>query len=62
MKMAISLFYGMNQYVTPQTARQTLGVSDHALKNWDSQGLIKTIKTPGGRRLYDISSFATKQN
>jgi predicted site-specific integrase-resolvase len=52
----------MNQYVTPQIARKTLGVSDHALKNWDAQGLIKTIKTPGGKRLYDISSFVTKQN
>jgi len=50
----------MSHYVTPQAARQALGVSDHSLKNWDAQGFIKTIKTPGGKRLYDISAFISQ--
>jgi predicted site-specific integrase-resolvase len=28
-----------------------------ALRLWDEQGLIKTIRTPGGMRLFDISSI-----
>ena len=51
----------MNHYVTPQIAQQTLGISAHALKNWDAQGFIKTIKTPGGKRLYDLSTFISSQ-
>ena len=45
----------MNSYVTPKTAREMLGVSNNALKEWDSKGLLTTIRTPGGKRLYDIT-------
>jgi predicted site-specific integrase-resolvase len=45
----------MNHYVTPKTAREILGVSNNALKEWDAKNLIKTIRTPGGKRLYDIA-------
>lgn len=51
----------MSNYVTPKTARQRLGVSDNALKDWDAKNIIKTIRTPGGKRLYDISYFNTKE-
>ena len=50
----------MNQYVTPKTMREQFGVSNNTLKEWESRGLINTIRTPGGTRLYDISTF--KQN
>ena len=53
------VFKFMSNYVTPKTARQKLGVSDNALKEWDAKGIIKTIRTPGGKRLYDISCFNT---
>jgi predicted site-specific integrase-resolvase len=57
--LCIKLLNPMSNYVTPKTARQRLGVSDNALKEWDSKGIIKTIRTPGGKRLYDISCFNT---
>lgn len=47
----------MSNYVTPKTARQRLGVSNNALKDWENNGTIKTIRTPGGKRLYDITSL-----
>jgi predicted site-specific integrase-resolvase len=47
----------MNKYVTPKTMRDTFGISNNALKAWEANGSIKTIRTPGGKRLYDIDTF-----
>ena len=52
----------MSQYVTPKTMRDTYGVSNNALKKWENNRLIKTIRTPGGKRLYNIQSFDHEQN
>ena len=27
------------------------------LRNWDREGKIKTIRSPGGKRFYDVKSF-----
>ena len=34
-----------------------LGIKEGILRKWDLEGKIKTIRTPGGIRLFDISSF-----
>ena len=52
----------MSQYVTPKTMHDTYGVSNNALREWESKGLIKTIGTPGNKRLYNIQSFDHEQN
>jgi putative resolvase len=44
------LFYKSSQ------ACKILGVKDGILKKWDAEGKIKVLRTPGGMRLYDISS------
>lgn len=41
-------------------AAQTLGVSLATLRNWDNAGKITTIRTPGGMRLFDVSSVDPK--
>ena len=38
-------------------AANILGVKPGVLRTWDERGLIKTIRTPGGTRLFDISSL-----
>jgi len=42
---------------TPSQASQLLGVTQTALRRWDREGKIKTIRTPGGFRRYDLSSI-----
>ena len=54
----MSFFKG--NYYTPKEASKKLGVHWQTLKNWDKQGKIKTIRSPGGKRYYDISDFIKK--
>ena len=46
-----TLFYKISE------ACKILGVKEGILRRWDEQGKIKTIRTPGGIRLFDISSI-----
>jgi predicted site-specific integrase-resolvase len=39
-------------------ASEILGVKAGILRKWDEHGHIKTIRTPGGMRLFDISSIS----
>lgn len=41
-------------------ASEILGVGQTVLRQWDAQGYIKTVRTPGGMRLFDISSIDPK--
>lgn len=50
----------MKWYSTRQ-AREILGVHDNTLRKWDKQGRIKTMRTPGGNRLYDLSEFTVQE-
>jgi predicted site-specific integrase-resolvase len=45
-------------YVNTRAACSQLGVHPNTLRAWDEKGWIKTIRTPGGKRLYDISSVS----
>ena len=45
------------KYVGGKEASKILSVHQRTLYQWDAKGKIKTIRTPGGKRLYDVSSF-----
>jgi excisionase family DNA binding protein len=51
----MSFFKG--NYYTPKEASEKLGVHWQTLKNWEKQGKIKAIRSPGGKRYYDINNF-----
>ena len=46
----------MSKYYTPRQASAVLGVGVDTLRRWDREGKIKTLRTAGQTRLYDISS------
>lgn len=48
-------------YVNTKTACEALGVHPNTLRNWDQQGKIRVLRTPGGHRLYDLSSLNQDQ-
>lgn len=46
-----------NNYVPGRKASEILGVHQRTLYNWEDKGLIDTIRTPGGKRLYNVEKF-----
>ena len=46
-------------YVTPGEATRILGVCDRTLRYWEEQGKITAIRTAGGQRRYDITTYTT---
>ena len=50
------------KYVTPQEASKMLGVSVGTLRRWDSEGKIKTIRTPGGQRRFCVEEYEPTDN
>jgi predicted site-specific integrase-resolvase len=47
----------MTDYKTPKEASKILGVHWQTLRNWDTSGRIETIRTPGGKRLYNVKKY-----
>lgn len=47
----------MKEYVGGQEASRMLGVHQRTLYLWESKKKIETIRTPGGKRLYNIQKF-----
>jgi len=47
----------MEEYLSGSKACKVLGVHSRTLYNWDEQKLIETIRTPGGKRLYNIKKY-----
>ena len=47
----------MENYVPSRIACKTLGVHYQTLRNWDSQGKIETMRTPGNKRLYNVKKY-----
>ena len=45
------------QIIVKKEAVEKLGVHFQTLRNWDKDGKIKTIRSPGGKRFYDIKTF-----
>jgi len=51
----------MTHYMTPKDASKQLGIHLMTLRNWAEKKKIDTIRTPGGKRLYDVEGFLKKQ-
>ena len=47
----------MSQYVGGKEASNILGVHQRTLYNWEVSGKIETIRSPGGKRLYNVEKF-----
>ncbi len=50
------------KYVSTKTAKKILGVHLQTLYNWEKKGLIETMRTPGGHRLYNIEKYMKEHN
>lgn len=46
----------VSEFVTPREAAHAFGVSLKTLRVWDSKGKIRSTRTPGGHRRYDVES------
>ena len=51
-----------NNYYTPKETSEKLGVHFQTLRNWEKEGKIDCIRSPGGKRFYDLSGFLKKYN
>jgi predicted site-specific integrase-resolvase len=47
----------MEGYVTTRIAQKTFGVTAGTLRIWANKGAVETIRTPGGKRLYNVSKY-----
>ena len=52
----------MEEYVSGQRASELLGVHQRTLYQWDKKKLIETIRTPGGKRLYNVKKYQEQNN
>ena len=48
------------EYVKGKEATRILGVHQQTLYQWDRKGWIETIRTPGGKRLYNVKKYITE--
>lgn len=46
-----------DRYLTPSATSRLLGVHCRTLYVWESKGQIDVIRTPGGKRLYNIGKY-----
>jgi len=53
--MSESLF--KTKYYSPKETSEKLGVHFQTLRNWEKEGKIKCIRSPGGKRFYDLNGF-----
>ena len=52
----------MEEYLSGKKASHILGVHQKTLYSWDEKGYIDTIRTPGGKRLYNVKKYLEKNN
>lgn len=45
------------EYVGGKQASEILGVHQRTLYQWEDKKIIETIRTPGGKRLYNVNKF-----
>ena len=51
----------MSKYVGGKKASEMLGVHQRTLYQWEEKGWINTIRTKGGKRLYDVGTYMKQQ-
>lgn len=44
-------------FIPYHTAKEQLGISVQTLRKWADEGLIPSIRTPGGQRLYGVQQY-----
>jgi predicted site-specific integrase-resolvase len=49
-----------NKYYCPKETSEKLGVHFQTLRNWEKEGKIECIRSPGGKRFYDLDGFLKK--
>jgi predicted site-specific integrase-resolvase len=47
----------MTKYISGKKASEILKVHQNSLRTWDQKGIIETIRTPGGKRLYNVEKY-----
>ena len=47
----------MEEYLSGSKASKVLGVHQRTLYQWDAKKIIETIRTPGGKRLYNVKRY-----
>lgn len=52
----------MEDYKTPKETSKILGVHWQTLRKWDEKGMIETIRTPGGKRMYNVKKYLESAN
>jgi putative resolvase len=50
------------KFVGGKEASEILGVHQRTLYSWESQNIIEVIRTPGGKRLYNVNKFLEERN
>ena len=50
----------MDTFVTPRIAKQVLNVNETTLRRWADQGIIHSIRSPKGTRLYNVEQYVKK--
>ena len=50
------------KYIGGKKASKMLGVHQRTLYNWENQGKIETVRTPGGKRLYNVNKYLSNNN
>lgn len=49
------------KFITTRKAKEVINVKEDTLRKWADNGIIPSIRTPTGQRLYDISKFIKSQ-
>lgn len=52
----------MENFLPGSKASKILGVHQRTLYQWDAKKIIETIRTPGGKRLYNVKKYLEEQN
>ena len=49
------------KYTGGKETSKLLGVHQRTLYQWEEKGKIQTIRTPGGKRLYNVEKFLSEK-
>jgi predicted site-specific integrase-resolvase len=52
----------MESFVSGKKASEILGVHQRTLYQWETKKIIETIRTPGGKRMYNVKKYLEQKN
>ncbi len=52
----------MSEFVSGKKASEILGVHQRTLYQWDEKKIIETIRTPGGKRMYNVKKYLEEKD